>query len=51
MAVGAGAPAPGATVAWGTPRGRWVLLAAVLGSAVVFLDTTVVNVALPTIGA
>jgi EmrB/QacA subfamily drug resistance transporter len=29
---------------------RWVLLAAVLGSAVVFLDSTVVNVALPRIG-
>jgi EmrB/QacA subfamily drug resistance transporter len=37
-------------VAWGTPAGRWVLTAAVLGSAIVFLDTTVVNVALPTIG-
>lgn len=29
---------------------RWVLVAAVLGSAIVFLDSTVVNVALPTIG-
>jgi EmrB/QacA subfamily drug resistance transporter len=34
-----------------TPQGRWVLTAAVLGSAVVSLDATVVNVALPTIGA
>ena len=33
-----------------TPGGRWVLVAAVLGSAVVSLDATVVNVALPTIG-
>ncbi|WP_285599293.1 MFS transporter [Kineosporia sp. NBRC 101731] len=33
-----------------TPSGRWVLTAAVLGSAVVSLDATVVNVALPTIG-
>ncbi|GAB6900534.1 MFS transporter [Kineosporia succinea] len=33
-----------------TPQGRWVLTAAVLGSAVVSLDATVVNVALPTIG-
>jgi EmrB/QacA subfamily drug resistance transporter len=33
-----------------TPAGRWVLVAAVLGSAVVSLDATVVNVALPTIG-
>ena len=30
--------------------GRWVLLAAVLGSSMAFLDATVVNVALPTIG-
>ena len=29
---------------------RWVLVAAVLGSSIVFLDSTVVNVALPTIG-
>ncbi|HEX4657733.1 MAG TPA: MFS transporter [Streptosporangiaceae bacterium] len=32
------------------PAGRWVLLAAVLGSSMAFLDATVVNVALPTIG-
>ena len=31
-------------------RGRWVLAAAVLGSAVAFLEATVVNVALPEIG-
>ena len=31
-------------------RGRWVLLATVLGSGIAFLDATVVNVALPTIG-
>jgi EmrB/QacA subfamily drug resistance transporter len=30
--------------------GRWVLLATVLGSSMVMLDATVVNVALPTIG-
>lgn len=30
---------------------RWTLVAAVLGSAIVFLDSTVVNVALPHIGA
>lgn len=34
----------------GTARGRWVLTAAVLGSGVVLLDGTVVNVALPTLG-
>ncbi len=33
-----------------TAAGRWVLTAAVLGSGVVSLDATVVNVALPTIG-
>ncbi|HZA79847.1 MAG TPA: MFS transporter, partial [Actinomycetes bacterium] len=32
------------------PAGRWVLLATVLGTGIAFLDTTVVNVALPTIG-
>ena len=37
-------------VAWGTPQARWVLLATVLGSGIAFLDATVVNVALPTIG-
>jgi EmrB/QacA subfamily drug resistance transporter len=31
-------------------RGRWVLFAMVLGSGVVFLDSTAVNVALPSIG-
>jgi EmrB/QacA subfamily drug resistance transporter len=31
--------------------GRWVLLATVLGSGLAFLDATVVNVALPRIGA
>jgi EmrB/QacA subfamily drug resistance transporter len=29
---------------------RWILLAAVLGSGIVFLDSTIVNVALPRIG-
>jgi EmrB/QacA subfamily drug resistance transporter len=37
-------------LAWGEPRARWVLLATVLGSALAFIDGTVVNVALPTIG-
>jgi EmrB/QacA subfamily drug resistance transporter len=31
-------------------QGRWVLAAAVLGSGIAFLDGTVVNIALPTIG-
>ncbi|HMC52767.1 MAG TPA: MFS transporter, partial [Acidimicrobiales bacterium] len=40
----------GGVVRLGSAKGRWVLLAAVLGSAVVALDATVVNVALPAIG-
>ncbi len=42
--------ATGEAVRWGTPAGRWILLATVLGSGMAFLDTTVVNVALPSIG-
>ncbi|HWH30585.1 MAG TPA: MFS transporter [Mycobacteriales bacterium] len=38
------------SVRFGEARGRWVLAAAVLGSAIAFLDATVVNVALPAIG-
>src|SRR5262245_20687742 len=37
-------------ITWGTPQARWVLFATVLGSGIAFLDATVVNVALPTIG-
>ena len=33
-----------------TPRARWTLIAAILGSGIVFLDSTVVNVALPKMG-
>lgn len=36
-------------VRMGTPTGRWVLAATVLGSGIAFLDGTVVNVALPAI--
>jgi EmrB/QacA subfamily drug resistance transporter len=39
-----------ARVALDTARGRWLLLATVLGSGVALLDATVVNVALPAIG-
>src|SRR6201981_1700074 len=38
------------TVRLAEPRGRWVLAAAGLGASIAFLDSTVVNVALPTIG-
>jgi EmrB/QacA subfamily drug resistance transporter len=37
-------------VSLATPAGRWVLAATVLGSGMAFLDTTVVIVALPSIG-
>jgi EmrB/QacA subfamily drug resistance transporter len=49
---GATAPAPtaGPQLQVSSPVGRWVLLATVLGSSMVLLDSTVVNVALPTIG-
>ena len=36
-------------VSYGSPAGRWVILATVLGSGMAFLDGTVVNVALPAI--
>ncbi len=39
-----------AGVRYGTPAGRWVLLATVLGSSLAFIDSTVVNIALPAIG-
>ncbi|MGH8868766.1 MAG: MFS transporter [Actinomycetes bacterium] len=40
---------------WGSvrirsPQGRWVLFATILGTGMVFLDGTVVNVALPSLG-
>lgn len=38
------------TLSLGSARGRWTLWAAILGSSIVFLDSTVVNVALPKIG-
>jgi EmrB/QacA subfamily drug resistance transporter len=37
-------------IAFGSSAGRWVLAVAVLGSGMAFLDSTVVNVALPDIG-
>ncbi len=41
---------PAGSIRFGTPAGRWVIAATVLGSGIAFLDGTVVNVALPTIG-
>lgn len=37
-------------LAFGTPAARWTLAATVLGSGMAFIDATVVNVALPSIG-
>jgi EmrB/QacA subfamily drug resistance transporter len=37
-------------VALASPAARWLIAAAVLGSGIAFLDSTVVNVALPAIG-
>ncbi|MCU1360359.1 MAG: drug resistance transporter, EmrB/QacA subfamily [Ilumatobacteraceae bacterium] len=41
----------GHTVRFGTAAGRWVLIGTVLGSGIASLDATVVNVALPRLGA
>lgn len=40
---------PGVSLAYGTPRGRWVITATVLGSEIAMLDATVVGIALPAI--
>jgi EmrB/QacA subfamily drug resistance transporter len=40
----------GAGLRMGTGPGRWVLLATILGSAIAAIDSTVVGIALPTIG-
>ncbi len=45
-----GAAAPTADVTFASREGRWILAVSVLGSGMVFLDGTVVNVALPSIG-
>ncbi len=46
-----GAEPATADLQMGTARGRWVLLATVLGSSVALLDATVVTVALPALGS
>ena len=38
-----------ASVRYSSATGKWIILAAVLGSGIAFLDSTVVNVAIPTI--
>ena len=50
MAERAKPTAHGGGIAFESGAGRWVLAVAVLGSGIVFLDGTVINVALPTIG-
>jgi EmrB/QacA subfamily drug resistance transporter len=45
-----GSAPPDPQLRMGTPAARWVLVATILGSSMVLLDSTVVNVALPTIG-
>lgn len=40
----------GPTLPLSSPSGRWLIVAAALGSGVAFLDGSVVNVALPAIG-
>jgi MFS family permease len=50
VSVAAPSPVVPGEVRYASAAGRWVLLATVLGSGMAFLDSTVVNVALPTIG-
>src|SRR4051794_14559363 len=49
-AAGSAGQAVSDLIKYGTPAGRWVLLATVLGSSLAFIDATVVNIALPSIG-
>jgi EmrB/QacA subfamily drug resistance transporter len=50
MSNPAAAPADQAGLNYASARGRWVLLATVLGSAIASIDATVVGIALPAIG-
>src|SRR5258708_4619156 len=50
MSDPAAAPADEAGLSFASARGRWVLLATVLGSAIASIDATVVGIALPAIG-
>jgi EmrB/QacA subfamily drug resistance transporter len=50
MSDPAAAPPDQAGLVFASARGRWVLLATVLGSAVASVDATVVGIALPAIG-
>jgi EmrB/QacA subfamily drug resistance transporter len=48
--MSSGVTAPQVGLVYGEPAARWVLAATVLGSSLTFVDATVVNIALPTIG-
>jgi MFS family permease len=50
MGTGVAGTAPGTGLAYGERTAWWVLVATVLGSSLTFVDATVVNIALPTIG-
>ena len=49
-ALGASTAAPEGGLRYATGHGRWVIAATVLGSAMAMIDSTVVGIALPTIG-
>lgn len=51
LPMGEGTGTHGAGVALQKSSGKWILLAAILGSSMVFIDGTVVNVALPALQA
>ncbi len=50
LPIGREADAAHPSLTLASAQGRWLLVVAVLGSGMAFLDTTVVNVALPSIG-
>jgi EmrB/QacA subfamily drug resistance transporter len=50
MNSGTTGAAPPVGLAYGESAARWVLAATVLGSSLTFVDATVVNIAMPTIG-
>ena len=50
MLAGRAEPADGDRLVYASARGRWVLTATVLGSAMASIDATVVGIALPAIG-
>jgi len=49
-AMNASTPPPSDGIRYASARGRWVLTATILGSAIAAIDATVVGIALPAIG-